>query len=68
MEIYVMILAALVAALSGITFFTLHEMERIRKETEVKKNDLSDAEIDQLRQVVAIMSYMGDAHEDKNKS
>lgn len=68
MEIYVMILTALVAALSGITFFTLYEMERIRKETEAKKNDLSDAEIDQLRQVVAIMSYMGDAHEDKNKS
>ena len=48
MEIYVMILTALVAALSGITFFTLHEMERIRKETEVKKNDLSDAEIVRL--------------------
>lgn len=68
MEIYVMILTALIAALSGVLFFTLHEVERIRKEAEGKKNDLSDAEIDQLRQVVAIMSYMGDAHEDKNKS
>lgn len=68
METYVIILTAMVGVLAAIMFFILREIAEVRSMAEPKKNGLSDAEIDQLRQVVAIMSYMGDAHEDKHKS
>lgn len=66
LTIIVGVLAVLTAVFSGVTLYTLRQIEQIQKEP--NKEALSDGEIDQIRQVIAIMSYMGEANGNQNKS
>lgn len=66
LTIIVGVLAVLTAIFSGVTLYTLRQIEQIQKEP--NKEALSDGEIDQIRQVIAIMSYMGEANGNQNKS